>query len=103
MNVVDNPDLSRYEISVDGALAGFAVYRLRPGLIAFIHTETSPSFRRHGLAGELIEAALRDARERELAVLPFCPYVNRYLAEHPEQVDLVPAAYRSHFDLPAAA
>jgi predicted GNAT family acetyltransferase len=103
VSVVDNPDLSRYEIRVEDVLAGFAAYRLRPGLIGFFHTEISPSFAHRGLGGQLVEFALGDARERDLAVLPFCPFVNRYLAEHPEQVDLVPAEYRAQFGLPAAA
>ena len=101
--VADNPDESRYEIRVDGELAGILVYHARPGLIALVHTEIAEPFEGRGLAKELVEQALADLRERGLAVLPFCPYVNRYLREHPEQVDLVPAEYRSHFDLPEAA
>ena len=97
--VADAPDASRYEIHVDGELAGFAEYRLEDGLIAFTHTEVADAFEGRGLAGELVTYALGDARTRGLAVHPFCPYVRSFIAKHPEHLDLVPEAERAHFDL----
>jgi len=99
VTIADNPEEQRYEIRVDGDLAGFAQYRLRPGLLAFIHTEIGDRFEGEGLGGRLIEFALGDARARGLAVLPFCPFVNGYIQRHREYVDLVPEANRAQFDL----
>lgn len=89
----------RYEIRVDGELAGFAVYSERAELIAFTHTETFPEFAGRGLATTLIEEALDDAERRGLGVLPFCPFVNNYIAEHPERLALVPVEMREKFGL----
>ena len=97
--VVDAPERERYEVSVDGALAGFAAYRLRPGLIAFVHTEIEEAFEGQGLAGRLIEFALQDAERRGLAVLPFCPFVAAFIERHPAYAELVPADYRETFGL----
>lgn len=97
--VRDNPDEQRYEIHVDDTLGGFAQYRARPGLLAFIHTEIDPTFEGQGLGGTLVGFALEDARARELAVLPFCPFVNAYIRRHPEFTDLVPAEHRERFGL----
>lgn len=94
-----DPTQERYEITADGALAGFAGYRARPGLIAFVHTEIDPTFAHRGLASKLIGFALDDAQTRELAVLPFCPFVDAYIKEHREYVALVPAAQRPKFGL----
>jgi hypothetical protein len=91
--------LERYEISAGGELAGFAQYRLRPELIAFVHTEVDPRFEGRGLAGRLIAAALDDARAKGLAVLPFCPFVNAYIKRHGGYLDLVPEVYRTQFGL----
>jgi predicted GNAT family acetyltransferase len=97
--IADNPDEQRYEINLGDELAGFTQYRLRPGLIAFIHTEIDDRFEGQGLGSQLIRFALDDARDRELAVLPFCPFVNGYIKRHREYVDLVPEANRAQFDL----
>ncbi|MCW3016802.1 MAG: N-acetyltransferase, partial [Solirubrobacterales bacterium] len=40
--VTDDPDRSRFEITVDGAPAGFTAYHRSRGLIAFVHTEIDP-------------------------------------------------------------
>jgi predicted GNAT family acetyltransferase len=97
--VRDSPAEQRYEVRVDGELAGFAQYRARPGLIAFTHTEVDDRFEGQGLASKLVAFALDDARARGLAVLPFCPFVNGYIQRHPEYADLVPEDRREAFDL----
>jgi predicted GNAT family acetyltransferase len=38
-------------------------------------------------------AALDDARERGLEVVPLCPFIARYIQRHPEYADSVAADY----------
>ena len=99
--VVDATERSRFEIRVGGEIAGYAEYRRRPGLIAFIHTVIDPRFEGQGLASQLVRQALSKARSDESSVLPFCPFVRGYIARHREYLDLVPEAMREKFDLPA--
>jgi predicted GNAT family acetyltransferase len=87
--VVDAPERSRYEISVDGALGGFAMYRLAPGRIIFVHTEIDDAYAGHGLGGKLARAALDDVRTRGLAVQPDCPFIAGWIAKHPDYATLV--------------
>jgi predicted GNAT family acetyltransferase len=101
IRVVDMPDRSRFEIQVGGEVAGFAEYRRRPGLIAFVHTLTDPRFEGQGLASQLVRTALDEARGDGLSVLPFCPFVRGYIERHTDYLDLVPEAMRDKFDLPA--
>ncbi|KNE79300.1 MULTISPECIES: GNAT family N-acetyltransferase [Streptomyces] len=100
--VRDNPVGNRYEIHDGERLAGFSDYRLTDDRrIAFTRTETLPEFRGRGLAGRLVAGQLDDARRRGLAVLPFCPYVRKYIAEHADAyLGLVPAQDRARFGLP---
>jgi uncharacterized protein len=99
LQVADHPDQERFEIRVDGQLAGFIQYHLKDGVLALLHTETDRRFRGHGVAGHLIQASLDEARDRHLAVLPYCPFVRSWIAEHPAYADLVPANQRSHFSI----
>ena len=97
--VADAPERRRFEVSVDGELAGYLLYREKKGLLALIHTEVEGRFEGRGLGGRLARFALDQARERGLAVLPFCPFVDAWMQRHPEYTDLVPAEYRANFDL----
>jgi uncharacterized protein len=97
--VTDNPKASRYELHVGGELAGFINYHLNGNVISLIHTEIEPKFEGGGLASGLARFSLDDARNRQLAVLPFCPYIQSWLKRHPDYADLVPADRRSDFGL----
>lgn len=99
IEIADNADKKRYEIRGDGELAGFVTYRLKAGLIELVHTEIDEEFEGHGLGSQLISFALDDARERSLAVLPICPFVNDYIQHHPQYVGLVPEGRRADFGL----
>ena len=101
IRVVDMPERSRFEVLVDGEVAGFTEYRRRPGLIAFIHTLIDPRFEGHGLGSHLVRAELSEARSQGLSVLPFCPFVRSYIAGHTEYLDLVPDDMRTRFELAA--
>lgn len=97
--IADATEGKRYEIRVDGELAGFLQYRLHPELIELVHTEIDEEFEGRGFGSQLISFALDDARKRGLAVLPFCPFVNDYVKRHRQYVDLVPEGRRGEFEL----
>lgn len=84
-----NDQDSRYEIFVDGQMAGFATFTDVDGARELPHTFVDPKFRGQGLSGPLMQYALDDARAEGLAVIPTCPAVARYVAQHPEYADLV--------------
>jgi len=99
IEAADRPAQHRYEIRVDGELAGIAQYRAHPGRIEFFHTEVEERFEGQGLGARLVSFALGDARSRGLEVLPVCPFVRSYIQQHPEYVDLVPEKVRARFAL----
>ena len=99
--VADNPAASRYELHVGTELAGFVTYLLRKHdtVISLLHTEVEPAYQGAHLATQLARFSLDDARERGLAVLPFCPYFASWIRKHPEYADLVPPDRRAEFGL----
>lgn len=80
--VTRNDEASRYEIFSGDILAGFAEYELRPGEILFTHTEIDPAFQSKGLASVLAAGALADAAASGETIVPYCPYIARYLKRH---------------------
>ena len=86
----DHPPESRYEIIVDGQLAGVAVYERRPGRIVFVHTEVAPVFKGRGLADRLARWALDDVRARGgEKVIARCPFIAGFIGRHPEYANLL--------------
>jgi predicted GNAT family acetyltransferase len=89
MTVTDRPSELRYEIEVDGEVAGFLLYRVEPGVLELVHTDVDPKWEGQGVGGALVKGALDDIRARDLKIRPFCPFVRAYLRRHPEYQDLV--------------
>ncbi|GAB2648830.1 GNAT family N-acetyltransferase [Nocardia goodfellowii] len=98
--VRNNTQLERFEISVDGALAGWAEYQDTASERAFVHTEIQPQYAGHGYATLLVDAGLRTSRAEGFGILPMCPMVRNYVETHPEYVASVPAWARQRMGLP---
>lgn len=82
--------MSRFELLVDGEQAGIADYQLRGDTIAFIHTEIDPRFRGQGLGDEIARGALNLVRaETDLRVVASCPFISKWIGEHPDYQDLL--------------
>jgi hypothetical protein len=101
--VVDDPEAGRFELLVDGEVAGFAEYRRTGSSVAFTHTVIDPAFEGRGLGSVLARGALDASREAGSRVLPFCPFIRGYIQRHPAYLDLVPAGRRAQFALAPAS
>ena len=83
------PDRSRFEITIDGRMVGHADYRLDDaGRWVFRHTEVDPDHQGEGLAGTLVAGALDEVRAAGGTIVAECPYVRRFVREHPDYADL---------------
>ncbi len=96
--VVDVPESTRFEIHVDGRLAGFSEYVMAGRRIVISHTEVDEAFEGRGIGGALARATLDAVRERGLEVVPVCPFVAGWIHKHPEYAALVTPALRPQFE-----
>jgi hypothetical protein len=96
--IADNPAESRFEVSVDGELAGLATYRDGHAGRAFTHTEVAADYEGLGLASQLIRYALDEARSTGRKVLPLCPFVRSFIGSHPSYRELVAQPERFGLD-----
>lgn len=96
----DNTALDRFELSIDGNLAGIAEYQDTASERAFVHTEIYPEHAGQGYGREFVQAALDSTRQQGFGILPLCPMVLHFVASRPGYLALVPAWARDRFGLP---
>jgi predicted GNAT family acetyltransferase len=80
--LVHNEAQSRYEVRLDGELAGQAQYRREGSAIRLTHTEVDPRFEGQGLASRLAAFVLDDLKARGTKVIPSCKFMAGYIARH---------------------
>ena len=89
-DVIQNQELDRFELILDGELAGYTEYRLTDRTITFTHTEILAQQREHGLGGRLVRDALDQVRDHtDYRVVAVCPFVAKWISEHPDYQDLL--------------
>ena len=98
VEVADVPEASRYEVRVDGELAGFAMYREEDGSRVFFHTEVDSAREGEGLGRLLVTTALGEMRAQGRTVVPLCPFFAAFIREHPEWRDVLDPRLRERFE-----
>lgn len=98
-NVTDNHDAGRFELHVDGELAGYVNYQREGDRWSLPHTRILDRFGGRGLGHELVVGTLNQIAGAGGEVLPLCPFIPRVMNEHPEFIALVPAERRAEFGL----
>lgn len=78
----DAPTRGAFHIDDAGKRIAEQVYdHVTPGLIVIVHTFVDPSARGEGLAGQVMDALIKWARETKTRVRAECTYAKRRFAE----------------------
>ncbi|WP_372698180.1 GNAT family N-acetyltransferase [Arthrobacter sp. JSM 101049] len=99
--IENNREQLQYQIFKAGDLAGFVQYSMSGSDMWVLYTSMKRHFKSAVLADILMHHVLSDAHSSRLAVLPFCPALRTFIAEHPEFANLVPAEWQQR--VPALA
>ena len=88
MNVINNKRQFRFEITMPDGEVATLEYRWLKGKMVLMHTVVPASARRKGIGSLLAEHVLMHAREHNLKIIVYCPFVVEYMKAHPEYNDL---------------
>ncbi|HEY7386036.1 MAG TPA: GNAT family N-acetyltransferase [Beijerinckiaceae bacterium] len=86
--VIDRPDRSRFELSLEDDVA-VAYYRVEGGRILLVHTEVPPRFSGQGIGSRLAQGVFDAVRASGRKVVAQCPFMAAYAGRHPEYADLL--------------
>jgi uncharacterized protein len=92
IKIINNEARHRFETPAGDDLA-YLEYGWHKGDIALMHSFVPESGRGKGLAAELAKFALEYVKEKKLRLMVYCPYVIRYMKEHPEYNVLLDKQY----------
>ncbi|MBX3314847.1 MAG: N-acetyltransferase [Actinobacteria bacterium] len=79
----------RYTLLAGGAPIGELDHADRDGVRTFTHTGVRKGHEGEGLAAKLVRRGLDDARTDGVRVVAECPYVKRFVEQHPDDADLL--------------
>ncbi|WP_280499500.1 GNAT family N-acetyltransferase [Nocardia cyriacigeorgica] len=82
--VRNNTALERFEIYVDGAIAGYAEYQDTNAERAFVHTEIYSQYEGQGYGRMLVETALNQSRAAQIGARAMWPMVGHLVGTRPE-------------------
>ena len=85
--VRDNPERSRYELTVDGETAVMD-YRLAANVMTITHTGVPRALEGRGVGTALVKGALDQIRARNLQIVVLCWFVDGFIDRHPEYATL---------------
>ena len=80
--VSDNPERSRFELTVEGQTA-FLAYERTNDTFTIVHTEVPPQLRGRHFGERLVDFAMDFARREGLRTSIVCPFARSYLRRHP--------------------
>lgn len=86
--VRDNPDLSRYELEVDGQIV-FANYKRRDGTLVITHVEAPVPLRGTGASHRLMQGLMDTVRQDGMKVIPLCGFASAWIRRHKAYADLL--------------
>jgi hypothetical protein len=88
IEITNNEKNLHFETDLGDNIA-YIEYRWLKGNLVLMHTVVPEAHEGKGIAGSLAKFALDYAREKNLHLIVYCPYVAVYMKRHPEYNDLL--------------
>jgi predicted GNAT family acetyltransferase len=79
----------RFTTRLPSGEAYLSYQRPRPGVLDLQHTIVPEAEQGRGVGDSLVRHAIGYARDNGERVIPTCPFVESWLAKHPEEADVV--------------
>ncbi len=87
--IVDNVERRRFELHLDGRVAGHVAYRLDGDVVVVPHVEVDPELRGTGVSAPFLDEVLGLIRARGQKVRPLCGYARSHMSADPNLHDLL--------------
>ncbi len=86
--LIDNQDKKQYEFHIEDHIVKIEYIKAK-NQIYLTHTEVSTALEGKGIGSAIVKQVLEDIKEKDLTLVPLCPFVAAYIKRHPEWRSLV--------------
>ncbi len=86
--LVENFERKQYEFHIRGQIARIEYIKAQ-NIVYLTHTEIPIQLEGKGIGSSLVRQVLQDIKEKDLTLVPLCPFVALYVKRHPEWKALV--------------
>ena len=87
--IINNREMSRYELPIEGEDAAVAYYRIEDGRVVLHHTEVPSAYSGRGYGQRLAHAVFELLKSEGKRVIAKCPFMASYAARHPEYLAML--------------
>lgn len=87
--VIDNRDQNRFEMKLADDAVAVAYYQLQGHIFVLTHTEVPTAYAGQGVGSRLAKGVFTAIRARHGKAIVRCEFMARFIATHPEYVDVV--------------
>jgi predicted GNAT family acetyltransferase len=82
--IINNREMRRYELPIDGEAAAVAYYSVEDGRVILRHTEVPFEYGGQGYGKRLAHAVFELLRSEGKRVIAKCPFMANYAARNPQ-------------------
>ena len=82
--IIDNRDMNRFELPIDGEAAAVAYYSIENGRVVLRHSEVPFEYSGQGYGKRLVHAVFELLRAEGKRVIAKCPFMASYAASNPQ-------------------
>ncbi|APD08227.1 hypothetical protein UJ101_02729 [Flavobacteriaceae bacterium UJ101] len=86
--LIDNQDKKQYEFHIEDHIVKIEYIKAK-NQIYLTHTEVPTALEGKGIGSAIVKQVLEDIKEKDLTLVPLCPFVAAYIKRHPEWRSLV--------------
>lgn len=84
LTIINNEQRQQFQTTIDDETA-FLEYRMHEGKLVLMHTEVPDKLSGKGIGSAMANYAFDYAREHQLPVKIYCPFVLTWIKRHPER------------------
>jgi predicted GNAT family acetyltransferase len=94
LQIHHNKERQRFEVDLKNGNCAYLEYRWSGKSLAIMHLEVSKEWQHAGIPEKIVHCVLEFAKQEQVMIKPFCPYIATYIDQNPQYRSLIESSFR---------